>query len=85
VTVVDSLEKYYAEVTVVTKNEKVMKFYRCNDSHLKTGVEPTPETSFMSSIPQAMDSVQHSIPVTHFETTALEIFLYLPQLLQSCA
>jgi hypothetical protein len=27
------------------------------------GVEPTPETSCISSIPQAMDNIQHSFPV----------------------
>jgi hypothetical protein len=30
-------------------------------SHLKTGVEPTPETSCISNIPQTIDSVQHSV------------------------
>jgi hypothetical protein len=35
-------------------------------SDLKTGVEPTPETSCISGIPMKLDSVQHSIPVVLF-------------------
>jgi hypothetical protein len=30
-------------------------------SHLKTGVESTPETSCISNIPQTMDNVQHNV------------------------
>jgi predicted enzyme related to lactoylglutathione lyase len=29
-------------------------------SHMKTGVEPTPETSCISDIPQTKSSVQHN-------------------------
>jgi hypothetical protein len=29
---------------------------------LKTGVQSTPETSFMPNIPQTMENVQHYVP-----------------------
>jgi hypothetical protein len=32
-------------------------------NHLKKEVQPTPETSCITNIPQAMDSVQHGVPV----------------------
>jgi hypothetical protein len=32
-------------------------------NHLKTGVEPTPETSCISNISQTMGNVQHSVSI----------------------
>jgi hypothetical protein len=32
-------------------------------NHLNTGVEPIPETSCISNIPQAVDSIQHSVAI----------------------
>jgi hypothetical protein len=34
-------------------------------NHLETGEEPTPKTSYVSNIPQTMNSVQHSVPTIH--------------------
>jgi hypothetical protein len=42
-------------------------------NHLKTGVQPTPETSCISNTPQTMENVQHSVTITN--VTALQAIL----------
>jgi hypothetical protein len=51
--------------TVVTNNtgEKIVGIMTTN--HLKMGVELSPETSFISNMPQTMGSVQHSVSITN--------------------
>lgn len=46
----------------------VMKSGKTNvtANRLKTGIQPAAETSYVSSIPQAVSDAQHSISVTFF-------------------
>jgi hypothetical protein len=53
---------WHGILTVVTNNTKKSVSTMINN-HLKTGVEPTPETSCISDILKTMGKVQHSVPI----------------------
>jgi hypothetical protein len=54
-------------------------------NHLKTGVEPTPETSCISNTPQTMDNVRHYVPFIQssklFKRYSVRISTELPAVL----
>lgn len=41
--------------------------------HLKRGVEPPPDTSCTSSLSQAIDSIQQSVPITFVGRPSCEV------------
>jgi hypothetical protein len=53
-------------------------------SHLKMGVEASPETSCISVIRQIVDSIQYIVPTARFELIMLELCRCFLQLLPLC-